>query len=247
MSDALIVRRGGSGGLSLHNAVIHVNAEVGSTITFSKGGVAVKILGPSKGHISSDGKTADYYYSVSSVNFGSWTITGALGGQSAGKTVTVNEVKQYDVPLSYNLYLIKDGRRLRTFTFAVSDSAYSLTDTASGYMEFKAYSTVSRPMVYNRLTAAETAPYTKLVLETNGVSMYQDGANQTGFGCTGSSAPTNSSPEYPAVAIPNSSARAIYNLDISGYRGSVAHAYLCLRGNYNATRYIRVVNFYLTN
>lgn len=102
MSDAYLVRRGGSGGLSANAAVLHVKAPAGSTISFAKGGVVAKVLGPDKSHVNSaDSSFADWYYSVTPGNFGSWTVTGANSEGSISQTVTVNAVKQYDVTTSF--------------------------------------------------------------------------------------------------------------------------------------------------
>lgn len=101
MSDAYITRRGGSGGLSPNNAVLHINAPLGSTITLAKGGVTVKVLGADKGHTNAENDTlADWYYSVSPSNYGEWTVTAAKDGESASKAVAVNSNKQYDVAIA---------------------------------------------------------------------------------------------------------------------------------------------------
>lgn len=98
MSDAFLVRRGGSGGLSPNGAVIHVTAPVGSTISFAKGGVVAKVLGPEKSHVNADYNTlADWYYSVSSSNYGTWTVTATLSGNTASKTIKISTNEQYDL------------------------------------------------------------------------------------------------------------------------------------------------------
>ena len=102
MSDAYLVRRGGSGGLSANAAVLHVKAPAGCTVSFAKGGVVAKVLGPGKSHVNSaDSSFADWYYAVTPGNFGSWTVTGANSEGSISQTVTVNAVKQYDVTVSF--------------------------------------------------------------------------------------------------------------------------------------------------
>ncbi len=109
MSEALIVRRGGTGGFSINAAVIHVNAEVGSTIVFSKGGVTVKTLAPGKAHPNSDGVSADYYFSISPSNYGTWTVTATKDIYTSVKTVEVNAIKQYDLKVVYQLMLYNSG------------------------------------------------------------------------------------------------------------------------------------------
>ena len=111
MSDALIVRRGGSGGLSANKAVIHVTAPAGSTITFSKGGVIVKTLGPEKSHVNArDNTLAEWYYAVGSSNYGTWTVTATLGTNSSSNTIIIDSNKQYDAILRYSWTLLpRDG------------------------------------------------------------------------------------------------------------------------------------------
>lgn len=99
----MIVVVGGGGGLSPSKAVIHVNAPTGSVVEFAKGGVTVKTLAADKGIANVDGKTADYYYSINSSNYGSWTVTASKDGASANETVAVSSNKQYDVALSYRV------------------------------------------------------------------------------------------------------------------------------------------------
>lgn len=100
---------GSGGGLSINAAVIHVKAPLGSTVTFSKGGVIVKTIDPTKAHTNNDGKNADYYFSVLSSNYGNWVITATFETKTSSKTITVNAIKWYDVELSYELVLINNG------------------------------------------------------------------------------------------------------------------------------------------
>ena len=101
MSDAIIVRRGSTGGLSPNLAVLHINALVGSTITLAKGGVTVNVLEASKGHISAkDIRLAEWYYSISPSNYGAWTVTASKDGTSVSRSVTVNSNMQYDLFIS---------------------------------------------------------------------------------------------------------------------------------------------------
>lgn len=99
----------GKGDLSPDNAVIHVTAPAGSTITFSKGEVIVKTLGPEKSHVNArDNTLADWYYAVSSSNYGSWTVTATLGTNTVSKTASINSNKEYDLEL-YSIELWKNG------------------------------------------------------------------------------------------------------------------------------------------
>lgn len=88
--------------MSANAAVLHVKAPAGCTVSFAKGGVVAKVLGPGKSHVNSaDSSFADWYYVVTPGNFGSWTVTGANSEGSISQTVTVNAVKQYDVTIQF--------------------------------------------------------------------------------------------------------------------------------------------------
>ena len=94
------------GGLSPNNAVIRVSAPVGSIISFSKGGIVVKVLPPEKSHVNvNDNNFAEWYYAVSSSNYGSWTVTASSNGiVIATGTIVISENKEYQLYLA-NLVL----------------------------------------------------------------------------------------------------------------------------------------------
>lgn len=97
------------GGFSPSNALIHVNAPLGSTVEFEFNGIVVATVPPAKAFINIDGETADYYYSVKATNFGAWTITATLETDTTSETITVNAAGQHDVELSYLFYIIHNG------------------------------------------------------------------------------------------------------------------------------------------
>ena len=102
---------GGAGGLSPNAAVIHVTAPVGSTISFSKGGIVAKVLPPEKSHVNAEDNTiAEWYYAVAPSNYGSWTVSAALnGGGSNSRSVSVSSAKQYDVSIPTPFYYVTAG------------------------------------------------------------------------------------------------------------------------------------------
>ena len=134
MSEALIVRRGGSG-LSVHAAVLHVNAPTGSTITLAKGGVTVKVLDPSRSHVNAEKNTrADWYYCVSPGNYGTWTVTATRSSDTVSKTISIDSNVQYEVELTYDLFIVKDGVALVS---ATSSAAYYYTSGDSYYIGYR--------------------------------------------------------------------------------------------------------------
>ena len=207
----MIFVTGGGGGLSPNNAVIHVNILVGSTVTFAKGGVTVKVLDSSKGHANSDGETADYYYSVSSSNFGAWTVTATLNDLSATQTITVDAVKQYDLVLTYLLYLYKYGT--------------SNTGVIGSWNQQKYYCNVS--FTTDRITFTQTASQGHAAIYTNNKislakrttlcvdSSFGSSAAGANFGLTSSIG--NYNPTYVAKHACSGTGRTVRRLNISGY------------------------------
>lgn len=124
----------GGGGLNFSNqkAVIHVSAEIGSTVTFKKEGIVVKELLPEQSHVTEeDLSLADYYFQVSASNFGSWTVEATLYEYIASETITVDAVEQYDIFLRYDKYLFNEGRVDRYDWLRVGPDLenWSITDT----------------------------------------------------------------------------------------------------------------------
>lgn len=172
MSDAYLVRRsGGSDGLSPDNAVIHVTAHTGSTISFTKGGIIVKTLGPDKSHIlSTNSLSAEWYYSISSYNYGEWTITSTLDDVSKSKAISVNENKQYDVILS-TLYLFNYGA-VPEYTFTRGGGGGSLS--TSGEYIYLSADTGAESYAEPRIPV-DITNYSTLYINVRGASSYGDG------------------------------------------------------------------------
>ena len=163
MSDAIIERRGSTGGPSPNLAVLHINAPTGSTITLSKGGVTVNVLEASKGHTSAkDSRLADWYYAISASNYGTWTVTASYGEDSVSSSVAIDLVKQYDVELTYELYIIKNGIVKKPFTLT-----YSAEIQQQGSVKYQATGDNGACRFYTELTDEFLAggTYSKLVLD----------------------------------------------------------------------------------
>lgn len=125
---------GGGGGISSGKAVIAVTAEVGSTITFQKNGIAVRTLKPDQGiPVADNSSFATWFYSVSDSNYGAWDVRATKNGNSKEKSVSVTENKEYDIWLYYDIYLIKDGKFNTDFTATRYGGSY-LEENANGYV-----------------------------------------------------------------------------------------------------------------
>lgn len=131
----MIIPVGRGSGLSLTKPLIHVNAKLGSTVTFSYGGVIVKTIAPAKAFANADGVTADYYFSATQT--GSWTVTATLNSLSASQSVSVSAIKQYDVKLIYELVLFESGTwasaagTISSRNYAIESGEIKLTTNAS--------------------------------------------------------------------------------------------------------------------
>lgn len=126
---------GSGGGFSVNAAVLHVTAPFGSTVSISKGGVIAKTIGPGKAHTNADDENADYYFSITPTNYGTWTVTATLNSDSASDTVAISSNKQYDVELSYRLYLYNRGTQNVPWTKMTRDSTDVTFNTDNMYVQ----------------------------------------------------------------------------------------------------------------
>lgn len=167
MSEAFIVRRGGSGGLSANAAVLHVTAAAGSTVSLAKGGVVVKVLGPGMAHVrSSDSTLADWYYAVSPANYGSWTVTATLGTDTQSVTVAISDNKQYDVDL-YTFYVYNQGNTYgsRTGGYTQAHSSGSIATFETGYISIHQIATSGRGLLLTTNNTIDMSRFKTLFVE----------------------------------------------------------------------------------
>lgn len=106
---AILNMVGGGGGLSATDAILRVIAPAGSTVTIAKGSVSKSDAGHEN---ASDTSLYDYYFIIHASQFDSvtpWTVTATLGTQSISDTITIDSADEYDMELSYTLYLVSSG------------------------------------------------------------------------------------------------------------------------------------------
>lgn len=100
---------GGSGGISENRAVLVARVPAGSTVTATKGGVT---LTPKMWVVEADPTQDIALFVIAPSLFDSvnpWTVTATLGTETASDTVIIDDNKEYDVVLSFNLYVIHNG------------------------------------------------------------------------------------------------------------------------------------------
>lgn len=262
MSEAIIVRRGG--GFSAGSALVHVSAPVGSKVTFSKGGFIVRTINPSKAHLNAkDSEMADYYFPVSPGSYGEWAITATLGSNSTSGNVTISANKQYDVVLTYDLYLVRNGvvmdgysaQHLVTGDYA-SIAAYDdytkfLVDLTGQSINAYGYSVYFSPKV--DLTAWKT-----LVLDCQLISVFQNYAGKVrapAFGLASSNEPatghgptleTSYQKQLASATVSSLSERTTYYLDVAAAAGEL-YVMATIEGSSGVKNpELRVFNFYLS-
>lgn len=165
MSLTLNMVGGGGGGLSPNAAVIHVTAPVGSTISFSKGGVVVKVIGPEESHVNADNPTfADWYYAVSSSLYGTFTLSATdTAGITETKSVAVSSNEQYDivikaiVPDGYQAveYLQASSVGPRITVQTSSDDVYDTSKEYEFYAKFAPNSAALKAVFVYSLSPAQ--------------------------------------------------------------------------------------------
>lgn len=214
MSEVLITRRGSGGGLSPNRAVIHVKASTGSTISFSKGGAALKVLGPDKSHVNADDNDfADWYFPVSYANFGEWTVTATREDDSSSKTVVVDSNEVYDVELLYKLYIFRSGYGFVNGFTTVSAGSFTRNDN---YLQWE-----SDTSGFAASPTVNTSIYSKLCCELEVTSVDSDTYKPTFGLSTNTNVPTNSGgASFVVKKMCSTMARAVVRLDITGYNSS---------------------------
>lgn len=127
----------GGGGLNNRNALLRVTCPAGATVTAAKGGVTISPqIWTQAG--SSLYMTAVFVLSPSKFDSQTpWVMTAVRNGQTKTASVIVSEAKEYDVPIAFEIYFIKNGLFTAEATHAKGGYANSIvSENANGYVEF---------------------------------------------------------------------------------------------------------------
>ena len=84
------------GGIDWDSAILHIYAPAGSAVTVSKGGTSHSLT-----EHPVSGADSEYLYYVKLAEYGTWTVTASLSGQTATQTVVVEDNIEYSVQLAY--------------------------------------------------------------------------------------------------------------------------------------------------
>lgn len=131
---------GGGGGLQDTDALLRVQAPAGSVVTITKGGMTKT----DHGHENADDNSVyDYYFIIHQSQFDSvnpWTVTATLGTQTSSGTIIINAVDEYDMELTYRVYLIQNGAFVSGITWTTNGSSTPSISAQTGYIAFYASS-----------------------------------------------------------------------------------------------------------
>ena len=120
----------GGAGLNGTGALLKIKSETGSIVTVSKGSYS-KIIKTSQLD-PDDGKQSYWFFQTA--DFGEWTVTATSGTDTVSDTVTIDSNKQYDVELSFNLYLLKNGKFQYEYTVIGNPT---ISEEADGSVQIK--------------------------------------------------------------------------------------------------------------
>lgn len=154
----------GGGSLLPTDAILHVQAPAGSTVTISKGTTTKT----DEGHENAADPTVyDYYFIIHASQFDSvnaWTVTATLGTETATGTVTIDTADGYDVILNYRLYIQKAGDGLQQ-EMGYTRSGNNVTVTfADDYIDISAWGSSGNTAYVGTMTAIDVTEYSKLVV-----------------------------------------------------------------------------------
>lgn len=103
MSVTLNMVGGGGSGFSATDAMLRVQAPTGSTVTISKDGTS-KTKDENKAFVLNERPTVSVYvFSISSSQFGTWTVTATRDTESNTDTIVINSAKEYDLYIGYHV------------------------------------------------------------------------------------------------------------------------------------------------
>lgn len=120
-ASAVVSVSGGGGGPTASDAILLVTVPAGSVVTATKGN---ETLVPTLWVSAADSTLEKALFVIDSSLFDStpWTVTATQGADTASDTVLITTNKEYEVELSYRLYLYKRGDQCTSVTGGWSNS-----------------------------------------------------------------------------------------------------------------------------
>ena len=103
---------------SAGDAIVHLRLPAGATVTLSRGGIARRGISYCPG-----GSWEDTFYFIHPTEFGLWTATATLSGETDTRSLTVSENREYYVPMDFDTFAKLKADILATDYLLYSDAA----------------------------------------------------------------------------------------------------------------------------
>lgn len=126
-----MVGGGGGGSIKDTDAILTVTVPTGSTVTATKGGVT---LTPTMWVQAADNTLDCALFVIAPSMFDSqnaWTVTATLGTSTASNTVMISSNEQYDLFLSYRIYIYRRGYINTALTGGLTNSGYTYASNSA--------------------------------------------------------------------------------------------------------------------
>lgn len=104
MSDVIVHHIGGGDGLRWDSAIIHIYAPAGSSVVATKDSTTKTLK-----ENTVSGADSEYFLIVKLADYGIWTITATLSGDTAQSTVNITSNIEYIIRIAYGLLLSDHG------------------------------------------------------------------------------------------------------------------------------------------
>ena len=239
----------GGGNLLPTDAILRVQAPAGSTVTIVKGTTTKT----DEGHENAGDNTVyDYYFIIHASQFDSsnpWTVTATDGASTKTATVIIDTAKEYNIAITYTLYIVEEGVLKETSFTPINGSVTQQNGytafSSSGNIGYVAYVPVSRLDRYTTMVLE--------VIDSNGQA-YNSVSNSPSFGIAtsiptvdGHSGVISGYVAYTNLTIVSSDyiKADTYTLDISAFASSANYIVIGVCGTSVFSGSIRVSNFYL--
>ena len=242
-----VVNGGGGGGPSASDAILIVTTTTGSTVTATKNGVTIT---PTMWEKAADATYECALFVIPAAQFDSstpWTVTATDGTNTDTDTIVINSNKQYDMLLDYNIWLVRHGVLLVTFT----PSAYANLNQLTDYTQM-----IITGNNYGRITTQNQIDVTDFA--TLRVKFYMDNAGKYAqsyystyyptIGVGSSTPSSDTSPNYSKYTRMNSSTGVIpnenYAVDLSDQTG-LKYVSMLISSASSLQGYANIYDFYL--
>lgn len=237
------------GGFNRHDALLRVQAPAHSIVTITKGTYHKSDAGHEN---VADHTVYDYYFIIHQSQFDSvnpWTVTATLGTQTSSGTIIIDTADEYDVELSYNFYIVKNGIALvnievERYAGASSGNTATLTyadGVATLYLHYSSGNGANWRT--NTKAAIDVTDYSTMVLKINSANKaYGRWGTFANIPTYGNNITPTAETMQTAISEPT-----IFTVDISNISGNQYMGYWVFVGSSMGTENILFTDWYLAH